>query len=375
MIGRDTMAAQDHKKDDAFAHGGNLAEIRERHALDGRPLLDFSANINPLGMPDSVRNAILANISSLLHYPDTECRQLRRKLAERLQVAPQNVIVGNGSTELMFLVARALLRGTASIVDPTFTEYRHAVEHMRGRCISHVATESNGFALAGDLVFRAARSGQVVFVCNPNNPTGGVMAGAEIMSVISRCPETIFVVDEAFCDFLPGESDVSVVSLAAQRTNLVVLRSLTKFFGIPGLRLGYLVAHETNVTAMLKLKEPWTVNSLAEAAGCAALDDVEFCRRTRQCVAAWKNNLAGDLGTIKGIHVFPSAVNFMLLKIVKDRVLVPGLQEKLLAEGILIRNCSNFPGLDARYFRVAVRTPEENARLVEGLREALGGIG
>ena len=354
-----------------FAHGGNLAEVRERFALDGKPLLDFSANINPLGMPDSVRRAILAAMPSLLHYPDTECRRLRTKLAERVGVRPENIIVGNGSTELMFLAARAMLRGAACVIDPTFTEYRHAVEHAGGQCVNAIAEGCYDFRVTGDILTRAATLSRMVFLCNPNNPTGVVTSGAEILSVTSKFPDVLFVIDEAFCDFLPNEDDISVMRSAARTGNLIVLRSLTKFFAIPGLRLGYLVANERAVGQMLRLKEPWTVNSLAEEAGCAAVDDIGFCKRTREAVRAWKDELVKAIGEINGLQPVPPSVNFILTRIVKKGLGVEALQERLLKEGILIRDCSNFPGLDSRYFRVAVRNPQENARLVEALGRVL----
>ena len=354
-----------------FAHGGNLAEVRERYALGDQPLLDFSANINPLGMPESVRSAILSSIASLLHYPDTECRRLRQKLAERHRVGTENVIVGNGSTELMFLVARALAPKDACVIDPTFTEYRHAAEHTGAKCVSLSASACYSFRVTGDLLGRAAESARMVFVCNPNNPTGAVVPGAEILAAASGFPHTVFVMDEAFCNFLPNEAEVSVASEAATTRNLIVLRSLTKFYAIPGLRLGYLVAHEGNVRKMLRMKEPWTVNALAEAAGCAALDDSEFARRTLECVSLWKTQLSEALREIRGLQSFPPSVNFILARITKDHVCVEALQRQLLTRGIMIRNCSNFPGLDPTYFRVAVRSPKENARLIEALRETM----
>ena len=212
----------------------------------------------------------------------------------------------------------------------------------------------------------------MVFLCNPNNPTGAVTGRSEILSVASKFPDVVFVVDEAFADFLPNEEGTSVVRDAAGRRNLVALRSLTKFYAIPGLRLGYLVAHEENVDRMLAWKEPWSVNSLAEAAGCAAIEDVEFSRRSKECVAAWKEEMERAIGQISGLQPLPPSVNFILTRITKDSMNVDTMQKHLLTRGILVRNCANFPGLDARYFRAAVRSPQENVRLLEALREAMG---
>jgi threonine-phosphate decarboxylase len=367
------VKAQERDTLDLFAHGGNIAEVRDRYALDANAILDFSANINPLGMPDSVRNTILSGLPTVLHYPDPECRRLRRKLAEHLKVKEASVLVGNGSTELMFLAARALLRSTACVIDPTFTEYRRAVEYAGRHCVSIVASDSCDFHISGDLVARAARNGKMVFACNPNNPTGAIIKGSEILATATRFADVFFVVDEAFCDFLANEAEASIVKLASNTRNIIVLRSLTKFYAIPGLRLGYAVAHEKNVRQMLRFKEPWSVNSLAEAAGCAALEDMEFARRTRESVAVWKDELADAIGRISGLQPLRPSVNFVLTKIVQEGVNVRTLQEELLPKGILIRNCGNFPGLDERYFRVAVRTPEENERLVEALRAAMEG--
>lgn len=354
-----------------FAHGGNIAEVRERFALKDQPLLDFSANINPLGMPDSIRNAILSALPSLLHYPDSECRTLRRKLANHLEVSPDNILVGNGSTEMMFLAARALLRGDACVIDPTFTEYRHAVEHVGRRCGSIMASEAHDFRIDAELLKEGAHRYSMVFLCNPNNPTGVLTAREDILAVVVRFPQVMFIIDEAFCDFLLLDENFSVLRDAVRLRNLVVLRSLTKFYAIPGLRVGYVVAHQEIISAMRRFKEPWSVNSLAEAAGCAAIADVEFARKTREQVAALKEEMKMQIGTIAGLQPFQPSVNFMLVKIIKEGVSVEALQEQLLRDGIIIRNCSNFPGLDGRFFRVAVRSKSENARLVQALRQAM----
>ena len=214
----------------------------------------------------------------------------------------------------------------------------------------------------------------MVFLCNPNNPTGQLTRKEDIIELVNDNPKRLIVIDEAFMDFVEDDEKYSVIKDAPLMDNLIVVRSLTKFYGFPGLRLGYLVANETIVNKLMRYKEPWTVNTIAQVAGMAAINDEEFAANTRQYVSGEKDFLYDGLTMIKGIQPFKPTVNFILVRIEDRGITSSEVQNLLLKNNILIRNCSNFVGLDEKYFRVAVKTREENQKLLSALKLVMNDV-
>ena len=344
-------------------HGGNLRQLAQAAGLSECDVLDFSANLNPLGPPEWLRPLISSQIGALAHYPDPDCLALREAVAARYGVVAGEVIAGNGSTEVLHLLARVLAQPTKShalVPVPAYSDYAHAAS-LAGMRVETLPLED-------DLDRHPGIDNAVVFLGRPNNPTGTVIAAGTLRALAARHSSSIFVVDEAFGDFVEGFE-----SLTCQRpANVAVLLSLTKIFAIPGLRLGCAVADENLIQRMRDLQPAWSVNTLAQAVGVAALSDAGYVRRTREYVSRQRENLAAELCALPGLTVLPGQANFLLARI--DRV---GMDARLLAKqllscGIAVRVCDNFEGLDARFFRVAVRTEKENARLVDELRRVLG---
>lgn len=352
-------------------HGGN---IRKLAAATGRPpgeILDFSANINPLGPSEWLRPLVSSCLSDLTHYPDPDCSDLVAAFGRRFGIRAEEVLMGNGSTELLYLLPRALGKRRALIAVPAYADYAAAAKQAALTVDSMPLRENQGFAPDLAEIEARLRGDEVVLLGSPNNPTGLTVPAAGIRALAGRHPETAFVIDEAFADFTQEASLLD----GDRPANLAVLRSLTKFYAIPGLRLGAVVAGKEVIDGLRALIPPWSVNTLAQAVGAAALNDTEYADRTRCFVRERRRELLAELKAIPGLTVYPGEANFLLARIDRGDPDARKLARRILAEGIAIRVCDNFAGLDGRFFRVAVRTQEENARLCGSLRKALGVAG
>jgi threonine-phosphate decarboxylase len=341
------------------AHGGEISRALE---VPERDLLDFSQNINPLGTPaGALEAARLVLFEEAGRYPDLGYPRLREALAVYLGASPENIIPTNGGAEALFLAARAVGgRGKALILEPTFSEYAPAARAAGLEPVRRIARRpQDGFRL--DLAALEDLEGlALVFLCNPNNPTGDALTRTEVLEIAARVREAdaALVVDEAFADFTPEASIVAELS-----QELYVARSLTKFFAIPGLRLGCLVCQRA--ARAQEFQPSWSVNAVAAAAGAVALRDWGFVEASVVAVARLREELFEALEALPGLVPFPGAANFLLVRG------PAGLTERLSRRGVLVRGCEPFPGLGPGYFRVAVRSAAENERLLAAMREEL----
>ncbi len=343
-------------------HGSPDFDELRRLGLDPKALLDFSANINPYGPSPAVRRAV--NLARLDRYPDRDACELRVTIGKSLNVRPEQILVGNGSSELIWLTAFAYLPSSdrVLVLGPTYGEYARAATLAGAGVSSYNARERDGFVLFEDSVGQelAARRPQLVFLCNPNNPTGLVLNPTVLGRWILEHPQTLFVVDESYQAF--ADPFASMIRLEAE--NVLVLRSMTKDFGLAGLRLGYAVAPKPVIEAVARVRPPWSVSVPAQAAGLAALADPEFLAQSLVKLQRAKRELYDGLREL-GLRPLPSAVHFFLIP-VKDAA---GLRGALLRRGILVRDAASF-GLPG-YLRIATRRPEENHQLLAVLREVL----
>ena len=355
-----------------FPHGGNVFAIARSLGIPPEELVDFSASINPLGPAPGVKEAVAAAFDRLVHYPDSDCTELRLALADRNGLAPECICVSNGSTELIYLLPRLMAGRSALVIAPPFSEYARALQRDgREADYLHLFPEDS-FALDPErLRERLADGYDLVILGNPGNPTGRLYSLTEVEGVRSLCREAgcLLVVDEAFMDFCEGSS---AKFLATGDDGLLVLRSMTKFYALPGLRLGYGIGSPATIARLASLREPWSVNTLAQVAGLASLAAAGHTEETLALVAGERQRISSALAALPGLRPFPAAANYLLVEIVAG----PSAAEvarQLLKKRLLIRTCGNFTGLDDRFFRVAVRLPEENDRLVAGLGEILRG--
>lgn len=356
-----------------IAHGGNIARAARKYGLSERQITDFSASINPLGPAPGVLQALMGELWRIRHYPDPDCGELPHLLAGHLGVRKDNLLLGNGGAELIYLLPRALDIKSALVLAPTFSEYAKAVEAAGGR-VEYLALSRGGKFPAAELAARL-QGCDAVFLCNPNNPTGQVFSRAELGPLLDCMAGkgVNLIVDEAFMDFVAGRENTSLMPMVCTYPGLVVLYSMTKFFGIPGLRLGAAVAAPEIIDRLRALKDPWSVNALAVVAGEAALKDKRLMDDTLRVVQEEREYLFAALSDIPGIEPFPSAANFLLMNISGTGLSSTELADRTGRLGILVRDCANFHGLDSNFIRVAVRTREENRALVEALRQVTVG--
>ena len=347
------------------AHGGtNIAELR---SLGLRPedVLDFSASINPLGAPRSVLSAM--NGVDLAAYPDTECTALREALADRLHASPKEILVGNGSTELIHLTARTYLHSgtTAAIFTPTFGEFEAACAMQNAGIIGITANENDQFSWD---IGEAARtitehSPALVFLCNPNNPTGRYMSEENVREIAGALPQdSLLLLDEAYLPFVDSRwNSLPLLELG----NVALLRSMTKDYALTALRLGYMLAPPDVVERVRAQQHSWSVNALAQAAGIAALSDEQHVVDGRKEVQVAKRYLLEELSAM-GLKCAPSAANFVLVKVGDAHALRRALMKH---HHISVRDCTSFGLPD--YIRIGIRTKEDCKRLVAVLRDTL----
>ena len=354
-------------------HGGNLTRAAARYGIPAARLIDFSANINPLGPSPRAIRAVVEALDQVRHYPDPDCTELRAALAAYLGAREERILMGNGAAELIYLLVRVLGCRRAIIPTPTFCEYAMAVASCGGVVEKAPMPEEEGFCLPVEKINKMLPGADILFICNPNNPTGRVVETGLITEILDRaeqCGVTV-VVDEAFMDFVPERERYSMVSAAGVRPNLVVLYSLTKFFGIPGLRLGAMLAPPGLAARLALAKDPWNVNALAQAAGVAGLRDVDYMEATRRLVLEEKRFLFDRLASLKGVQPLPGAANFLLVKVSETGAGSGQLTDRLGRRGVLVRDCAGFTGLAGRYLRLAVKTRPENEKLLTVLQEIL----
>ncbi|HVO66276.1 MAG TPA: cobyric acid synthase [Syntrophales bacterium] len=349
-------------------HGGNVRQLALSAGIAAEDILDFSASINPLGLPEWFRPLTSRAIGSLTHYPDPDCSALTDAISSHYGVAKDEVIAGNGSTELLYLIPRVIAASRAIIPVPAYSDYARASE-LSGLTVEKVIMkEETGFRIDIPAIELRIAGNDIVFFGQPNNPTGVLCYAKELRNMALRNGTTTFVVDEAFADFVEGMD-----SLTHRRpANVIILLSFTKFFAIPGLRLGCAVADPAVVSRIREFMPPWSVNTFAQVVGKAALADAEYARKSKEYIRAERESLAEELRSIPGLYVYPGAANFLMVRIDRSGIDAPKLAKELIRTGIAIRVCENFDGLDSRFFRVAVRTAEENGRLCNALRDALG---
>lgn len=348
------------KIDGKFSHGGNIYEIERRC---GKKIIDFSANINPLGLGEGIKKALYRDFDRILHYPETEPVELLQKIAAHFRISPKNILLGNGSAELIYLVANTFRPKTALIPVPTFSEYERAARSGGAKIRFIKLDADNGFRLNLCGIDKA----EILFLCHPNNPNGDFLLSGPAKAV--RLAGRMLFIDEAFMDFLPDEENHTLIHEAVRSRRIVVLRTFTKIFCLPGLRMGYIVAHEDTIKKLKRHRAPWNTNSLAQLAAGLALGDKEYIKSSRRVIKEEREFLVGQLSKIKALKIYPSVTNFLLIKIGKAGLYSGILTAELLKKGILVRDCSNFRNLGNSFIRVAVRKREENRCLIGALRE------
>ena len=343
-----------------------------KSGLRREDILDFSSSVNPLGPSKKALEAAKNSFKEIPAYPDSNSSELRQAIASNFNgLTKNNIVVGNGSTELMYLFAEVFMRkgDIAVIPAPTFGEYESAIRKT-GETPKFVKLNGK-FNVESGVFTREMAGAKIVFLCNPNNPTSLLIPNETLTEIIEQAlkQDTLVFLDEDFLEFVENEKALSMINRIKSYPNLFILRSFTKIFGLTGLRVGYGIASEEITNALLCTKIPWNVNCLAQAAAVAALKDQEHLRVTRDLIKKEKTWLQTELNGFKSFKVYSPDANFFFIDIRKSGLTATELTGKLLRQGILIRDCTSFRGIDEYFIRVAVKTHVENERLIEALKQ------
>ena len=330
--------------------------------------LDYSVNINPLGIPRAVKEAAEKGVALSEHYPDVQCRTLKRAIERKEGVSREAVICGNGAAELIFAIALGIRPGKALLAAPGFAEYEQALRAAGCSISYYTLKEENGFEAGRDFVDMVTEDLDIVFLCNPNNPTGIAYSRDFLRDVMVKCREckVVLVVDECFIEFMDSPMEYTMRPFLEEYDNLFLLKAFTKTYAMAGLRLGYgLSSSRALLEAMAAVMQPWNVSIPAQMAGTAALAETGYVESARNLIRSERKYLTDNLRQL-GLTVYDGAANFIFFKGPVN------LGEACKDAGILLRDCSNYHSLGAGYFRIAVRTRKENELLVKTMQRIMG---
>lgn len=353
-----------------FVHGGNVYETPP-----GKDTwIDFSANINPLGLPQRIRQTLVDNIEAIVHYPDPTGAELKQAIAKRYDILWEEIVLGNGAAELLYVFFHTFHPKKVLLPVPSFSEYERSARSA-GLCVEYLfLSPEKNFSLVWEEIFARLPQVDCLVLGNPNNPTGELLSCESIENLLREAEKysVWILVDESFIDFREDAACYTVGGLTKKYPKLVILHSLTKFYAIPGLRLGFGIMRPAIVQKMDMGKDPWNVNLLAQKAGVAALSDQAYRQDTWREILQETGFLLSELKQFSTLCVYMPTVNFLFMDLFHTGFLAADFTEQMKQRGILIRDCSNYPGLEATYIRIAVRTHAENEKLIEAFKNILG---
>ena len=354
-------------------HGSDLEKIESIYGIKKEDIISFSANVNPLGVSPLLRTALSEQIDAITSYPDREYTSLRKCIAEYCHTDYENIIVGNGSTELISLFIQIEHPKKALVIGPTYSEYEREISLGGGTTLYYPLKEEDDFELnVEDFLTHLNESLDLLVICNPNNPTSSCITRKNMRRILDACKQyDIYVmVDETYVEFADNMEEIDSIPLTNYYNNIVILRGTSKFFAAPGLRLGYAITGNRDlIKAINTRKNPWTINSLAVVAGETMFKDTAYIEQTRQLIASERNRCYQALQASPDYKVYKPSGNFMLAKITNDEWTSEYLFDKAIRQGMMIRDCSTFPFLDNKYIRFCFMKPEDNTRLLKCLLE------
>ncbi|MDO5521164.1 MAG: histidinol-phosphate transaminase [bacterium] len=356
-------------------HGSDLEKIEQVYGIKKEEITSFSANVNPLGVSFKLKNTLAHKIDAITSYPDREYTALRKAIAAYVHTDFSNIIVGNGSTELISLFIQIQKPKKALMVGPTYSEYEREVGLCGGRSHYYSLNEEKDFELdLEELKTELQSDVDLLIICNPNNPTSSVITRKEMRKILDICKQHgIYVmVDETYVEFATTMEEITSVPLTDYYNNLIILRGTSKFFAAPGLRLGYAVCGNDDLIKEIgKRQNPWSISSLAAIAGEIMFSDEDYMKQTKDLINTERDRIVARLSEISDLKVFPPHANFVLVKILRDDITSNDLFDATIRKGLMIRDCSTFPFLDNHYFRFCFMSPEKNDELVDTIVNVL----
>ena len=354
-------------------HGSDLEEIEKYYKIPKEEIVGFGANVNPLGLSPFVKEKLAANLDIITTYPDRNYTSLRKVISQYCNVDPGHIVVGNGSTELISMLIHHRHPKRALLLGPTYSEYERELTLCGGEIVMYNLSEENNFQLDfNDFFKHLDRSIDLLIICNPNNPTSSAITVTDMERILQYCKEReIFVmVDETYVEFAPCVEEISAMSLVAKYDNIMILRGVSKFFAAPGLRLGYGVTSNVYfLNVILKNQNPWTLNSIGAYAGELMLQDTEYIQKTRALILEEHKKIHEALLEIPELHTYKPMANFILVKILKEDVTSFDVFDFLIRRKLMVRDCASFKCLDGEFIRFCIMNPEDNERLLKGLKE------
>lgn len=356
-------------------HGGKLIETAQANNLNPDQIIDFSANINFLGPPALILEAIRSNVKKIENYPEINAKTLKKLIAEKHSLAAEKVTVANGAAEMIYQLNKVLDPKQVMVIDPTFSEYELAAESA-GAKIKHFKLSQSADFIPDLEKLKADLNSEIdiLFICNPNNPTAHLIKKDKLEAVIKKAAKEniIVVVDEAFTDFLTEPDKYSTIKLLESYENLVILKSMTKLFAIPGLRLGYALTNKSLSLELESKRDPWSVNYFSQLAGEIIFSNqqeiADYIKLSREKIAEARKYLYQRLKKFKQLKVYQPTTNYIFIDISETDYNSAELKEKLAKAAVLIRNCDSYHGLKDNYIRVAVKSRQANMILIEKLK-------
>ena len=355
-------------------HGSDIEKICEYYHLKKEDIINFGANVNPLGLSASVKAALASHLDILSSYPDREYTSLREVLSAYCRIPSDYILPGNGSSELISLLIDALSPKHTLILGPTYSEYSRELSFSGSTQEYYHLKEEQDFRLDADDLCTVLAKGNydLLIICNPNNPTSSAILHDDMEKLLCFCADHgVFVmIDETYVEFAPDIEAVTAVPFTQRFTNLCVLRGVSKFFAAPGMRLGYAVSGNPEFLRKMKEKQiPWSLNSVGAYAGELLFQDQDYIDRTRQLILTERGRMYDALSQLASFKVFQPYANFLLLKILKEGKTAFDVFETCIKNGLMIRDCSSFQCLDGEFVRFCIMMPEDNSRLLKVLEK------
>lgn len=352
-------------------HGGNITKIVNYYKIPKKRIIDFSSNINPLGINYRIKEIITKSTYLISQYPDPECLSAKKALANYLEINIDNILIGNGSNELIHIIPRALNCSSALIYQPTFSEYELSIKLAGAKLYFLKAKEEDGFCIDIKKLTQYIPKVDLVILCNPNNPTGCLLKKDTLLGLAKLCLKfkTYLLIDEVFMEFVEGQNKYSLIKEVVKNKHLLILRSLTKFFSLAGLRVGCLIADKELIKKISLFQPTWSVNALAQETVAKGLTDLNFIKKTKDYIIKERQFLFNNLKKNEKIYPYYPTANFILCKIWDKKITVRALSLGLIKSGIVIRDCGNFKGLNNYFFRVAIRDRKDNNYLIRCLKK------
>lgn len=353
-------------------HGSDIEKISEYYNIPKETIINFGANVNPLGLSPLVKEQLAANLDIITTYPDRNYTSLKETIGNYCHISPEYIAVGNGSTELISLLITQRAPKKALIVGPTYSEYERELSLIEAELCYFNLEEKDNFQLNTASLYSTLESGiELIIICNPNNPTSSAISSEELEEILQHCQKhNIFImIDETYAEFAPTAKQITAIPLTNTYDNVMVIRGVSKFFAAPGLRFGYgITSNKSFLRALLQHQNPWSLNSIAAYAGELMLKDTDYICRTFSLIDKERCRIYKELSTWHSIKVYPPSANFILIKLRNPSVTSVQIFEHLIRQGLMLRDCSSFTSLSGQFIRFCFMNPADNDRLLACLK-------